>query len=76
MIIVFAGLIWAVPAHGQTSGGGSKTQVEKPAPKQKPTIDIDSFFEKAEKQTRKAQEKGDSNCVPKPKAETPVKPVV
>ena len=40
----------------------------------KKNMDLDSFFKDAEDQTRKAQESGDSNCVPKPD-ETPTEPV-
>jgi hypothetical protein len=37
-------------------------------------MDLDSFFKDAEDQTRKAQESGNSNCVPKPD-EAPTEPV-
>ena len=40
----------------------------------KKDMDLDSFFKDAEDQTRKAQESGNSNCVPKPD-ETPTEPV-
>jgi hypothetical protein len=50
---------------GETKTGDIKAK--KPAGhNQAPKTDIDSFFEDAEAQTRKAQEHGGSGCVPKP----------
>ncbi len=64
----------------QTANAPSKAPVKTPAPAEKPAakkpgVDIDSFFEQAEQQTRRAQERGNPNCVPKPAAEKSVKPV-
>jgi len=74
-IIIGVGLAWSISANAQSSKAPTKPPTENPGPSQKKPLDIDSFFEKAEKQTRKAQEKGDSNCVPKPKSKDPVKPI-
>jgi len=73
--ILTACIIEAAPSFAQSANPPSKAPAQDSAPAEKPKMDIDSFFEKAEQQTRKAQEKGNPNCVPKPKIEKPVDPV-
>lgn len=71
MIIVLALLTFAGAASAQTAHPDAKKPAtnEKPAATDKPKEDLDSFFKDAEKQTRKARERGHSNCVPELKEE-------
>ena len=67
----------AAPLSAQANDTPAKPapSQKQPVPADKPKMDLDGFFKDAEKQTRKAQENGNSNCVPKPKDRTPKDPI-
>jgi len=71
MIIVLALLTFAGAASAQTAHPDEKKPAtnEKPTATDKSKADLDSFFKDAEKQTRKARKRGNSNCVPELKEE-------
>ena len=77
LMVVFAAISYAQPLAAQSAETRSSKPVtsEKPASAEKPKVDLERFFIDAEKQARKAQENGGPNCVPKPKDQTPAKPV-
>ena len=73
---LMAVLSLAAPLSAQANDTPAKpAPSQKPVPADKPKMDLDRFFKDAEKQTRKAQEYGNSNCVPKPKDRTPKDPI-
>ncbi len=77
LMVVFAALSHAAPLAAQNAETrpSKPATSEKPASAEKPKADLDRFFKDAEKQARRAQENGSPNCAPKPKDQTPTKPV-
>lgn len=64
---VFISFCGVASALAQTQDAPVKTSppAQKPTTAEKPKLDLDGFFKDAETQTRKAQSRGNSNCVPK-----------
>lgn len=74
VIISFCGVVSAL-AQTQDAPVEKTPPAQKHTTTEKPKLDLDGFFKDAETQTRKAQSRENSNCVPKAEEPEQTEPV-